>query len=247
MKLAATTRRLAVALASVLVAIACCAASAGAVTYPAGFEERPLSTGLTGPTAVAFTPDGRMLVTEKAGRLKVVPPGGGPGTTILDMTTRVNSYWDRGLLGIAVDSDFTANHYVYLLYTYDINQLTPDGSGAAISRLSRFELSDTNQLSNEAVLLGTYTGGACPAPSNTVDCIPSGGAPHSMGTVRSAPDGTLYVGSGDASSFSAVDPLAFRTYDERSMAGKILHVDRNGRGPARPPLSPPRDHPRTCL
>ncbi|HEX6651439.1 MAG TPA: PQQ-dependent sugar dehydrogenase, partial [Thermoleophilaceae bacterium] len=232
MKLDSPTKRRAPALvfAVIAIAIACSAAPARAVTYPAGFEERPLTTNLTGPVGLTFTPDGRMLVVEKAGRLKVVPPGGGPATTILDISTRVNSYWDRGLLGIAVDSDYTTNHYIYLLYTYDLNPLTPDGSGPAISRLSRFELSSSNQLTNETVLLGTYTGGACPAPSNTVDCIPSEGASHSIGTVRSAPDGTLYLGSGDASSFSAVDTLAFRTYDERSMAGKIMHVDRNGRG-----------------
>ena len=70
----------------------------------------------------------------------------------------------------------------------------------------------------------------CPAPDNAVDCIPSDGTSHSIGSVRSAADGTLWVGSGDAASFTEVDPLAFRTYDERSMAGKILHVDRNGDG-----------------
>ncbi len=80
------------------------------------------------------------------------------------------------------------------------------------------------------MLLGSYTLGPCPAASNTVDCIPSDGASHSIGTVRSAPDGTLYVGSGDASDFNIADPLAFRTYDEQSMAGKIVHVDRNGNG-----------------
>ena len=114
----------------------------------------------------------------------------------------MNSYWDRGLLGLAVDSDFANNHYVYLLYTAEIHPLTPDGSDPAVSRLARFELSATGALTNETILLGSYAGGSCPAPSNTVDCIPSDGASHSIGTVRSAPDGTLYVGSGDAASFA---------------------------------------------
>ncbi len=186
--------------------------------------------GLTAPVGVAWTPDGRMLVIEKGGRLKVVNSGGSAATTILDISGRVNSYWDRGLLGIAVDVNFATNRFIYLLYTQELSPLTPDGSGVANSRLSRFELSSTNQLSGETVLLGTYSGGACPAPSNTLDCIPSEGASHSIGSVRAAPDGTLYVGSGDASSFSFVDSLAFRTYDEQSMAGKILRIDRNGRG-----------------
>jgi glucose/arabinose dehydrogenase/PKD repeat protein len=225
-------------LALALLPAALSAAPAGAATYPAGFEERTLVSGLTGPVGVAWTPDGRMLVIEKAGRVKIAGPGAGTATTVLDISGRVNSYWDRGLLGVAVDTDFAANRYVYLLYTHDLNPLTPDGSGAAVSRLSRFELSPANQLSNETVLLGTYTGGACPAPSNTVDCIPSEGASHSIGSVRSAPDGTLYVGSGDASSFSFVDALALRTYNEQSMAGKILRIDRNGRGVAGHPFCP---------
>jgi glucose/arabinose dehydrogenase len=227
-----------------LAALALIAASAlisaspvGAATYPAGFEERTVASGLTGPVAVAWTPDGRMLVTEKAGVLKVFPAGSGAPTAV-DLTSRVNSYWDRGLLGLAVDSDFATNHYVYLLYTAEIHPLVPDGSDPAISRLARFELSATNQLQNEAILLGAWTGGACPAPSNTVDCIPSDGPSHSIGTVRSARDGTLYVGSGDSASFNYADPVALRTYNEQSMAGKILRVDRNGRGLASHPFCP---------
>ena len=52
------------------------------------------------------------------------------------------------------------------------------------------------------------------------------------------------MGSGDAASFTEVDPLAFRTYDERSMAGKILHVDRNGDGLPGHPLLPGQHQPR---
>src|SRR5918999_5820615 len=143
-------------LALALLIAALAAAPAGAATYPAGFEERTMVSGLTGPVGVAWTPDGRMLAIEKAGRLKVVNPGGTSATTILDLSSRVNSYWDRGLLGIAVDSSFASNRFIYLLYTHDLNQLTPDGAGVAISRLSRFELSATNQVTNEAVILGTY-------------------------------------------------------------------------------------------
>ena len=146
-----------------------------AATYPTGFEERTIAGGLTGPVGTAWTPDGRMLVIEKEGHLKVVQPGSSSATTILDISGRVNSYWDRGLLGIAVDSSFASNRFIYLLYTYDLNPLTPDGGSVATSRLSRFELSPSNTLTNEVVLLGTYSGGPCPAPSNTVDCIPSEG------------------------------------------------------------------------
>jgi hypothetical protein len=65
-----------------LVTLAACAASflcvpaaAGAVTYPAGFEEQQVVGGLTRPTNVAWAPDGRTFIVEKDGLLKVVAPG----------------------------------------------------------------------------------------------------------------------------------------------------------------------------
>lgn len=212
-------------------------AAAGAATYPAGFEERPIVEGLSGPTGMAWTPDGRMFVIEKDGRLKVVPSGAGSASLVADLSNEVNSYWDRGLLGIAVDSAYDDNNYIYLLYTRERQPMTPDGEGQMVSRLERFRITPSNQITERRVLLGTHNG-PCPPPSNSVDCIPSEGASHSIGSVRSAPDGTLWVGSGDASSFNFVDELALRTYDQQSMAGKILHIDREGRGLPGHPFCP---------
>ncbi len=207
---------------------------AHAATYPAGFEGRTLVSGLNQPTAVAYAPDGRMFIAEKAGRLKVVAPGGSTATQLLDIGSRVNGYADRGLLGLAVDSSFATNGYVYLLYSYELNPLIPDSDAPMVSRLTRIQIAANGTVVNpanpETVLLGSYTAGPCPQASNTLDCMASDGVSHSIGTVRSAPDGTLYVGNGDSSSFAVVDQLAYRTYDEQSMSGKILHVDRNGNG-----------------
>jgi glucose/arabinose dehydrogenase/PKD repeat protein len=224
------------------VVIACAAAPAGAATYPPGFEERVLVTGLTGTTGVAFAPDGRTFIIEKAGRVKVAQPGATTATQLLDISGRVNSFHDRGLLGIALDSAFASNGYIYLLYTYDVNQLTPDSSSPTVSRLTRIQLNANGTLVNpsspETVLLGSYGSGPCPAASNTLDCIPSEGISHSIGSVRAAADGTLWVGSGDAADFNSVDARALRTYDEQSFAGKILHIDRNGRGLPGHPFCP---------
>jgi glucose/arabinose dehydrogenase/PKD repeat protein len=220
----------AVAIALLAAAFAAVAPTANAATYPTGFSERTLVSGLDSPVGVAWTPDGRMLVIEQAGKLKVVAPGGSAATTILNISSRVNSFGDRGLLGLAVDSDFASNRYIYLLYTVDVTPLTADSNGAMVSRLGRFVLNPDNTLGPETVLLGSFGSDECPAPSNTLDCIPSDGDSHSIGSVRSAPDGTLYVSSGDAASYNIVDPLAFRSYDERSLAGKILRIDRDGRG-----------------
>lgn len=219
-----------------LLASACAAPASAAVSYPSGFEDQTLVSGLTLPMAVDWTPDGRTLVVDKLGRLSVVAAGGSTAQVVYDRSPFVNSSADRGLLGLAVDSDFVNNHYVYLLYTYDLKPLTPDSEDPMVSQLSRVELSANNTVSNETILLGRYTithpTSTCPAvPANSTDCIPSNSTSHSIGTVLSDPvDGTLWVGSGDGQDFNTVDPEALRTYNEQSPSGKILHIDRNGNG-----------------
>ena len=208
------------------------APEAGAVSYPGGFEEQAIATGLSRPTTMAWAPDGRMFVAEKDGVLKVVPPGRTTATVVKDYSTRVNHYSDRGLLGLAIDSAFASNGYLYLLYTYDLNAIgTQDSSSPMVSQLMRVQVDADNQVADEEVILGTDISGPCPTPSSfdAPDCIPADGTSHSIGTVRSAPDGTLWVGNGDGADYGGVDLLALRTYNENSMAGKLMHIDRNGR------------------
>lgn len=203
--------------------------AARAATLPTGFEERTVASGLTAPTAVDWAPDGRMFVAEKAGRVRVVSAAGTLVTTpLLDISAHVHPSGDRGLLGIAVDSNFASNRYLYLLYTYDSDSSHP--TGPKTSRLTRVTVNANDTASPETVLLGSIGAPPCPAPSNTSDCMPSDGDSHSIGTVRSAPDGTLWLGSGDGSDYGRMDERSLRSQDEQSFAGKLIHVDRNGRG-----------------
>ena len=97
---------------------------ASAMALPPGFGEADVVAGfpnLSGPTAVAYAPDGRTFVTEKSGRVRVVNPGSPSPSTLMNLSTKVNSYGDRGMLGIATDKDFASNGYLYLLYTYELN------------------------------------------------------------------------------------------------------------------------------
>ena len=180
--------------------------------------------------AVAWAPDGRMFIAEKDGVLKV--RSGATTSTVLDLRDRVNDFHDRGLMGLAVDSSFSSNGYLYLLYTRQVPMLTQDSDDPMVSQLLRVTVNASSVVTGQQVVLGSHDTGPCPAPSNTVDCIPSEGTSHSIGSVHSAPDGTLFLGSGDAAGFGGVDNAAFRSYDERSMAGKIMRVDRDGRGVA---------------
>ena len=91
-----------------------------AAVLPDGFQETVVLEGLTQPTAVRFAPDGRIFVSEKSGVVKVFDGLGDPLPDVLtDLSTNVHDFWDRGLLSLAVDSEFPTEPYVYLLYTFD--------------------------------------------------------------------------------------------------------------------------------
>ena len=85
-------------------------------------------TGLSEPTAIDWTPDGRyMVVAQKGGIVRVVDNGTLRATPLIDISNEVNTFGDRGLLGIAINPNFATNPYVYLLYTYD----PPETAGRA--------------------------------------------------------------------------------------------------------------------
>ena len=56
-------------------------------------------------------------------------------TPFINLTSRVNNYWDRGLLGMAVDPNFATNGYVYFYYVYENDPNTYNGPKTA--RLTR--------------------------------------------------------------------------------------------------------------
>src|SRR5918995_2315799 len=84
---------------------------APAATLPPGFDDTPVAS-LPRPTALAFTPDRRLLVTQKGGQLRVIANGAPLGTPAIDLSQRICSQSERGLLGVAVDPDFQTNRHV---------------------------------------------------------------------------------------------------------------------------------------
>ena len=222
----------------------CVPATAGAATYPAGFEEQTIVAGLNQPTGTAWAPDGRMFVIEKGGLLKVVPAGGSTATTVqdLDLRNEVNSAQrprparDRGGQQLCLQRiRIPALH----LRAGAVDCRT--AAGRMASRLDRVQISASNAAVSRTTILGTRDRslGVCPAPNN-------GGRLYSVrrrsptrsaasARRRTAPFG-WEVATRPAT--AAVDPLAFRTYDPQSMAGKIMHIDRNGRGLPGHPFCP---------
>jgi glucose/arabinose dehydrogenase len=199
-----------------------------AAQVPANFADETVASSLDFPTGFAFLPDGRVLVAEKAGLVKLITASGGVQNTVLDISSRVNNYWDRGLLGIAVDPDFTSNRRFYLFYVYSAPGTLLDAPKS--SQLVRFTM-DTNNVANPnagVVLLGSQAGAGC--PTTTADCLPAEYFSHAGGALQFAPDKSLFVSTGDASNFSEVDVRALRAQDVDSLAGKILHIDTDGKG-----------------
>lgn len=122
-------------------------------SLPAGFSRVRVVRGTVNPTSLAFLTDGRILVTEQIGNVRVVK-----NNTLLTtpaLTISVNSVGERGITGIAIDPDFATNGYVYLYYCLP---------NASRNRISRFTMTgDIIDPASELVLvnldpLGSATG-----------------------------------------------------------------------------------------
>lgn len=114
------TRVNAVLLAVPLVATGACVAPAQQVdevvdSQQAAFHVQTVARGLAHPWGLAFLPDGRMLVTERPGRLRLVAADGTLSEPLAGVP-EVDARGQGGLLDVAVDPDFAANRLVYLSY-----------------------------------------------------------------------------------------------------------------------------------
>ncbi len=179
---------------------------------PSGFRETVVWSGLNNPTTIRFAADGRVFVAEKSGVIKVFESLSDSSPTVFNaLVTNVQNFWDRGLLGLALDPSMTGGSgtgsFIYALYAYDHILGTGGGAprwgdgcpsppgpttdGCVVSgRLSRFAVSGTTISGSEQVLLEDWC-----------QQYPS----HSVGTVTFGPGEALYVSGGDGSSFNVVD------------------------------------------
>ena len=125
------------------------------------------------PWALAFLPDGRIIFTERPGRVKIIEKNGNVNT--IANIAQVNHVGEGGLLGAAVHPDFDKNNFVYLYYTY-----SSTGENT-LNRVARYRFSD-EKLVDEKVI---------------IDAIP-GAANHNGGRLKFGPDKFLYITTGDA-------------------------------------------------
>ena len=104
-----------------LLPVSATSVAAASADVPVGFADEAVFTGLNHPMAVAFGPDGKVYVAEKRGVIMVYDSLSDTTPTVFaDLHTNVHNYWDRGLMGLAVDPGFlTGKPYVYVLYAYN--------------------------------------------------------------------------------------------------------------------------------
>lgn len=224
----------------VALVLAVTARRADAVTVPPNFvvENAVPGASFDTPVAIAFLPDGRMLVAEKRGRVWMVKNGVVAPTPVWSGENEVLNVNDRGLLSIAVDPHYFQNHYLYLLYTVDPDSDGVDADDPAFGRLTRYQMGFTDSSTVDPSTRTILLGASWPAGP------PSGSPSHTIGTMRFGTDGTLLVSMGDGASFTEMDPGglhpglflpgrtnpyedigAFRAQYLGSLGGKVLRLD----------------------
>jgi glucose/arabinose dehydrogenase len=159
--------------------------------------------GLEHPWGLAFLPDGRMLVTERPGRLRLVTPNGQVSAPIKGVP-EVHAQGQGGLLDVALDPGFASNRLVYLSYA-------EPGEGVAGTAVARGRLNQAaTAIENVEVIFRQQ-------PKAT-------GSAHFGSRLAFAPDGKLSITTGDRYKFEPAQDLS-------GHLGKILRVNADGSAP----------------
>jgi glucose/arabinose dehydrogenase len=161
-----------------------------------------VASGLANPWAIAFLPDGRMLVTERAGRLRLVAKGGTLSPPIAGLP-EIFARGQGGLHDVIVDRDFANNGTIYFCFAMPV-------SGGAQTALARARLNDGNPPRLDGVKVIFQQEGP-PSSGNHFGC-----------RIVQARDGNLFLTTGDH----------FRYRDDAqnlgNHIGKVIRVTTDG-------------------
>lgn len=163
----------------------------------------PVASGFASPTVITHAGDGsgRLFVVEQRGTVRIVNSGGMIlPAPFLDLSGRLVSGGERGLLGLAFPPKFSSKRYFYVNYTR-----APDGA-TVVSRFSVSANPDQAVATSEQVIL----------------VVNQPFANHNGGQLAFGPDGMLYVGLGDGG--SGGDPLG-NGQSKGTLLGKLLRLD----------------------
>ena len=175
----------------------------GPIELPDEFEVETVATGIDGATALEVLPDGRVLICEQTGNVRVINNG-----KLLEqplVTLPVDSFWERGVIGVTHDPEFPTKPFVYVCWV--AKEPYPH------HRVSRFSVAGDVVVrgSEEVLLVGddqTKMGGKVPAG-------------HQGGALHFGPDGKLYIGIGEQTAGQPSQRLD-------TFLGKILRINSDG-------------------
>ncbi|MGE0696855.1 MAG: sorbosone dehydrogenase family protein [Pirellulales bacterium] len=196
-----------------------------------GFTESVVTSasGLTGPTAMEFSPTGELFVLEQGGAAKLVRAD---GTTFTALSLTVDSGGERGLLGIAFDPSYDGagpnTDYVYLYYTSPrVGMANPPNN-----QISRYEVTGAD---TDTPIFGSPTL-IRELPPEDEDNNPAtdGDSNHNGGAIHFGTDGKLYVAVGDHN----YDPPVATDHPSQKTDtpfGKILRLNPDGSNPTDTP------------
>ncbi|SKB85554.1 Glucose/arabinose dehydrogenase, beta-propeller fold [Parapedobacter luteus] len=168
------------------------------------YDVTVLSEGLNRPWGIAVLPDGRLLITEKSGTLRIAAQEGKLSEPITGLPA-VNDAGQGGLLGITIDPAFESNRMVYWVFSQD----TPNGTLTAVAKGKLG--ADEKTIENAQVIYQ-----ATPAHKGNL---------HYGGRILFDKDGYLFVSTGERSDI-VTRPQA---QDLNSALGKILRITTDGK------------------
>lgn len=178
--------------------------------YTHGLKIVSVAAGLDTPWAIAFLPDGRMLVTERPGRLRIVEHDGRVGAPLQGLPP-VWARGEGGLMDVTLDPQFDRTHRIY----WTFSEPDPTGGPGASTAVARGRL-EGDRLADVQVIYRQH--------------LKTDDVRHFGSRLLFAPDGRLFVGLGDRMRRDDAQALA-------SDHGKIIRLEPDGRAPADNPFA----------
>lgn len=172
------------------------------------------ATGFTAPVEITHANDNRMFVVQQNGIIKIVQPNGTVNSTnFLNISSKITYGGERGLLGLAFHPQYATNGYFFVYYNDTSGNIT-------VARYTKSSNPDVADATTEKIILNQ------PKPFSN----------HNGGSIHFAPDGYLWIVTGDGG--SGGDPNN-NGQNKNSLLGKLLRLDINSTGPYNiPPGNP---------
>lgn len=193
--------------------------AATAATAASGIKTQLVAHGLVNPWSLAFLPDGRMLVTERPGRMRIVSADGKLGPPLPGLPTVV-AEGQGGLLDVVIDPRFASNRLVYWSYSEPGTEAEAGSNGTSVARGRLDGTPGAERLADVQVIFRQT-----PKVASRL---------HFGSRLAFGNDGRLFITLGER--FNRKDDA--QTLD--NTLGKVVRIEADGRVPADNPLVAPK-------